>query len=85
MTYSWQNEEGEPIMSGEAWRFEQQLDYDSAMERWGDGSEFYDYDEDESSHDLDYDDLNQQGIPWCYGCDDYATNCDDNPEFYNKR
>ncbi len=27
--YGWTNEDGEPIMSGEAWRFEQQLDMDS--------------------------------------------------------
>lgn len=26
MTNSWQNEDGEPIMSGEAWRYEQSLD-----------------------------------------------------------
>jgi hypothetical protein len=33
MTHSWQNEEGEPIMDGAAWRFEQQLDADLAAER----------------------------------------------------
>lgn len=39
----------------------------------------------EPDHDLDRDDLNADGIPWCYGCDDYATNCDANPEFYHNR
>lgn len=42
MTYSWQNEDGEPIMSGEAWRFEQQLDMDSQADYYED--HFYDFD-----------------------------------------
>lgn len=33
MARGWQNEDGEPIMSGEAYRFEAQLDADSAHER----------------------------------------------------
>lgn len=52
--YGWTNDAGEPIMDGAAYRFEQQLDHDSAMERWGDGSEFYDYDDDEPD--------------WCHAC-----------------
>jgi len=47
------NEDGEPIMDGAAWRFEQQLDLDSAHERYED--DFYSrYDEpdaDECEHD----------------------------------
>lgn len=33
MTNSWMNEDGEPIMDGAAWRFEQQLDAEAAEER----------------------------------------------------
>lgn len=44
MTYSWQNADGEPIMSGEAWRFEQQLDMDSQADYYAD--HFYDNDGD---------------------------------------
>lgn len=40
MTYSWQNDAGEPIMSGEAWRFEQQLDLDAQADYEAD--RFYD-------------------------------------------
>jgi hypothetical protein len=51
--YGWTNEEGEPIMSGEAWRFEQQLDMDSQADYYAD--HFYDdgyYDEpDEDRYD----------------------------------
>jgi hypothetical protein len=43
MTNSWMNADGEPIMDGAAWRFEQQLDLDMERERfmepWDD---FYD-------------------------------------------
>jgi hypothetical protein len=31
MTYGWTNEAGEPIMSGEAYRFEQQLDLENPL------------------------------------------------------
>jgi len=40
MTNSWMNADGEPIMDGAAWRFEQQLDMESAQERMYD--DFYD-------------------------------------------
>lgn len=29
--------------------------------------------EDEDSHNYDHDDINDSGVPWCWGCDDYAT------------
>lgn len=45
MTNSWMNADGEPIMDGAAWRFEQQLDMDSAHERYED--DFYAYEPDE--------------------------------------
>jgi hypothetical protein len=38
--YGWTNEAGEPIMSGEAYRFEQQLDADSRDDYYAD--HFYD-------------------------------------------
>lgn len=43
--YGWTNEEGEPIMSGEAYRFEQQLDADSRDDYYAD--HFYDDDGEE--------------------------------------
>ncbi len=49
MTYSWQNEAGEPIMDGAAWRFEQQLDMDSAADYYED--HFYDNEPDEERYD----------------------------------
>jgi len=53
MTNSWMNEDGEPIMDGAAWRFEQQLDMDSADDYAAD--HFYDeWDEDEED-DMDDD------------------------------
>lgn len=30
----------------------------------------------EDEHEWDYDDTNDQGTPWCYGCDAYAIDCD---------
>lgn len=42
MTNSWMNEDGEPIMDGAAWRFEQQLDLDSQDDYMAD--RFYDND-----------------------------------------
>lgn len=45
MTNSWMNADGEPIMDGAAWRFEQQLDMDSQADYYAD--RFYDYDEPE--------------------------------------
>lgn len=73
--YGWTNDQGEPIMDGAAYRFEQQLDADYAEDRarmqWDD--DFYaDYPEEE--HVLDYDDTNEDETPWCYGCDNYADN-----------
>jgi hypothetical protein len=69
--YGWTNEEGEPIMDGAAYRFEQQLDMESAHERYMNA--FYDdpYG-DADEHVYDYDDVDENGTPWCYGCDDYA-------------
>lgn len=43
--YGWTNEDGEPIMSGEAWRFEQQLNEDSRADYYAD--HFYDDRDDE--------------------------------------
>lgn len=72
MTYSWQNEDGEPIMDGAAWRFEQQLDMDSAADYYED--HFYDG-EDEApceidpsactGDDLDYVDDITGECSWC--------------------
>lgn len=45
MTNSWMNEDGEPIMDGAAWRFEQQLDLDSQADYYED--HFYDNEPDE--------------------------------------
>lgn len=54
MTNSWMNEDGEPIMDGAAWRFEQQLDQDSRADYMED--HFYDdYDEDECEDDHECD------------------------------
>ncbi len=50
MTYSWMNEDGEPIMDGAAWRFEQALDSEYANER-----AYADYDE------PDYDECDECG------------------------
>jgi hypothetical protein len=69
--YGWTNEAGEPIMDGAAYRFEQQLDMESAHERYLDDDEFFGDDE-PSHYDFDWDDLDSTGMPWCYGCDDYA-------------
>lgn len=71
MTNSWMNEDGEPIMDGAAWRFEQQLDLDSAHERYED--DFYSrYDDEPSCDEPDTDTLDEQGRMWCYACDEYA-------------
>ena len=43
--YGWTNEDGEPIMDGAAYRFEQQLDLDSRDDYYAD--HFYDGDYDE--------------------------------------
>lgn len=36
---------------------------------------FCDVGYDDEPHDWDEDDLDDQGNPWCYGCDGYATSC----------
>lgn len=41
--YGWTNADGEPMMDGAAWRFEQQLDQDSYDDGWSDPMES-DYD-----------------------------------------
>jgi hypothetical protein len=38
--YGWTNEDGEPIMSGEAYRFEQALDADYADQRYLDDDDY---------------------------------------------
>lgn len=56
MTYGYQNEAGEPIMDGAAYRFEQQLDYDYAEEQARmayDEEYFADYAEEEPDVDFD--------------------------------
>lgn len=64
----WTNEAGEPIMDGAAWRFEQELDAQSA---WEDYAERY----------LDhYDDEPES---WCKRCGEEgheAEDCDNEPE-----
>lgn len=69
--YGWQNEAGEPIMDGAAYRFEQVLDAQSAEERYLDDDEFFASDE-PTCDDVDTDDVDEHGRPWCYGCDGYA-------------
>jgi hypothetical protein len=53
--YGWTNADGEPIMDGAAYRFEQQLDAEYAQERFYD--DYYaadDFDEPEDDYDEDY-------------------------------
>lgn len=84
--YGWTNEEGEPIMDGAAYRFEQQLDmesdsYDAGWRQrmaWDD--DYYAGMPDEDEHAYDMDDLNENEVPWCYGCDAYATCGDYEPD-----
>lgn len=45
----WTNEAGEPIMDGAAWRFEQELDAQSAAERFEE-SWYEDFDECDEDH-----------------------------------
>ena len=56
MTNSWMNEDGEPIMDGAAWRFEQQLDLDSQDDYYAD--RFYDeqdeWDDEEEDEDAPF-------------------------------
>lgn len=56
--YGWTNEAGEPIMDGAAYRFEQELDFQSAQER------FYDMDDndywDNDPDDYDEDDVEDE-------------------------
>ena len=47
--YGWTNEDGEPIMDGAAWRFEQQLDMDSRDDYYAD--HFYDNEPDPDLYD----------------------------------
>lgn len=61
--YGWTNEDGEPIMSGEAWRFEQQLNLDSQADYYED--HFYD----------DRDDPDYEECPDCEGDMDPTTGC----------
>jgi hypothetical protein len=59
--YGWQNDAGEPIMDGAAYRFEQELDFQSAQERFYDmdDNDYWDNDED------DYDEPDDEtSEPW---------------------
>lgn len=67
MTYSWTNENGEPIMDGAAYRFEQQLDADYAAEYYG-SPEYLDSLDDEP------DECNP-GNDFCLYDDDDCVNC----------
>jgi hypothetical protein len=66
MTNSWMNEDGEPIMDGAAWRFEQQLDMDSADDYYADhfydDEDYYDDDEEEDEDDEDFDPIEDQWL-----------------------
>lgn len=71
--YGWTNEEGEPIMDGAAYRFEQQLDMDSQADYYAD--HFYDNEgEPEECEDEEHDCVDCEGQPdgtgWhCSWCD----------------
>lgn len=75
--YGWQNEAGEPIMSGEAYRFEQALDAEYAEQRGWDDDDYYsgfDYRDDAEPvdpEDCDHGDAHQvKGDLWeCDICD----------------
>lgn len=70
--YGWTNEEGEPVMDGAAYRFEQQLDMDSRDDYMAD--HFYDDDFEEEcpeDHDCEACDGPTWAEPWwkCSYCD----------------
>lgn len=80
-TYGWTNDAGEPIMDGAAYRFEQQLDMESAADYYTD--HFYDddgespcYDNQElcSGGDLDYLNDEHGECSWCGRVWDYNWN-----------
>jgi hypothetical protein len=61
--YGWQNEDGEPIMDGAAYRFEQELDAQSAEERFWDGMDSWDdYGDDWEDDAPEHDDEDSE--PW---------------------
>lgn len=67
--YGWTNEDGEPIMSGEAYRFEQALDAQSAEERYMDDDQFFGSDDEYV----------------CDGCgaeDEEDCTCDEDQDYY---
>ncbi len=69
--YGWTNSDGEPIMDGAAYRFEQQLDDEYAQQRFEE--EFYqNYSDEPTCDNIDYDDQDADGRFWCFGCDEYA-------------
>jgi hypothetical protein len=80
--YGWTNEDGEPIMDGAAWRFEQQLDMDYANERaqmaWEEDM-MRDYEPDGDCCDMgDYD--QQEDDSWvCAYCGETVDHEDDYP------
>lgn len=53
MTYSWQNEDGEPIMDGAAWRYEQSLDAENPPYDPDDYLPDYDGEDDEDDDQVD--------------------------------
>jgi hypothetical protein len=83
MTYSWQNEEGEPIISGEAYRFEQQLDADYAAEYYGSPEylDSLDDEPDEDDHECSSGDANQRpdGTWECCYCGEPVDTPEDAP------
>jgi len=72
MTYGYQNEDGEPIMDGAAYRYEQYLD--SQYEP--DPDDFYNVEpEDHDDCDPDYDLDVHNGHAWCYTHDQNLDLC----------
>lgn len=73
--YGWQNEAGEPIMSGEAYRFEQALDAENPPY---DPDDYLSYDDDGDYADpdtCDHGDVNfYADHAWCILCDSETRN-----------
>jgi hypothetical protein len=77
MTNSWTNEEGEPIMDGAAWRFEQQLDMDAQADY--DADHFYDNEPPEGWFDCDVCGSADSVDPEDGVCADCGADSDDEP------
>jgi len=67
--YGWTNADGEPIMDGAAYRFEQALDAQYADERG--------YDDDYYASELDLDNCNHSDRSYADGGDVICDRCDD--------